>query len=326
MHDLRPMLERFCVLAVLALQPVVAPAQSAWPDRPIRFLVSGAAGGITDSVTRVVTGELAKRLGQSVIVENRPGASGMVAADAAARSPGDGYTFVAVFGSHAVNRTLHPKRPYNDADLTGVSVIGRYPVVLVAAKSLPSSLGALLERARANPDAVTFASGGEGTLSHLAGELLMQSSGVRLTHVPYKGGNTALPDLFAERVGIMFDSISTLGGHTQSGKLNALGVTSHQRSPQMLEVPTFAELGHPLLKVYAWTAILAPAKTPPPILERVSSEIAAVLNLPDIRATLGGGAYGMELIGGTPAQTNQFIDVEEKLWGDVIRKAGIRAQ
>ncbi len=315
-------------LATVALFSVslAAGAQPAWPDRPVKSVVAAAAGGGTDGVARILAGELTKVLGQSVVVENRPGAATMLGAEVVARSPGDGYTFLATFGAHAVNRVLREKRPYNDADLTGVSVMGRYPMVMVAAKSLPRTVGAMLDYARANSGALTFASGGDGTLSHLAAELLMLSSGAKLTHVPYKGGNTALPDLIAGRVGITFDTISTLGPQVKADKLNAIAITGAQRSPLMPEVPTFAESGHPMVTAYAWTAMLTQSKTPPAIVERMSAEIARLLKRPDMIETLGGGIYGMELIGGTPAQANQFLEAEEKLWGDLIRKANIRTQ
>ena len=315
------------LIAFLVLLAVSAPSfAQPWPERPVRMVVAAAAGGPTDAIVRVIGAELGKRIGQPVVVENRPGASGMLATEAVARAPGDGYTFLAVFGSYAVNRVLHPKRPYNDADLTGVSVIGRYPMVLVAAPGLPGTLRGLIEHARANPGALTYASGGEGTLAHLAAEVLMQSTGTKLTHVPYKGGNTALPDLFAGRVGVMFDTVSVLASHVRAQKLQALGISDVRRSSELPQVPTFAESGLDALTAYGWTAVIAPAKTPAPIVERMSAELHALLQRADIKATLGGGAYGMELVGGTPAETNRFIDDEEKRWGDVIRKANIQSR
>lgn len=321
----RTLLQVTIGIAALALS-AAGWAQGSWPERPVRVIVSSAAGGATDAVTRVLMTELAKNLGQPIVVENRPGASGMVAAEAVARAPADGHTFLAVFGSFVANKVLRAKRPYNDSDLTGVSIIGRYPMMLVAATSLPKSVNGLIDHARANPGALTFASGGEGTLSHLAGELLLQSAGVTLTHVPYKGGNTALPDLFAGRVGVMFDTISTLGPHVRSGKLNAIAITSQQRSPLMPDVATFAEAGHPQVTAYAWTGLVTHAKTPPAVMERMSAEIASLLKRADMQATLGGGAFGMELVGGTPAQVNSFFADEERRWGEVVRKAGIKVQ
>ncbi len=310
----------------LAAHSIWAAAQAPWPDRPVKIVVAAAAGGGTDGVARILAAELAKVLGQPVVVENRPGAATMLGAEVVARSPGDGYTFLATFGAHAVSRVLYSKRPYNDADLTGVSVMGRYPMLMVATKSLPRTVGGIVDFARANSGALTFASGGDGTLSHLAAELLMLSSGAKLTHIPYKGGNTALPDLIAGRVGITFDTISTLGPQVKADKLNAIAITGAQRSPLMPDVPTFAESGHPTVTAYAWTMMLTQAKTPPAIVERMSAEIAKLLRRPDMIETLGGGIYGMELIGGTPAQANQFLESEQKLWGDVIRKANIRTQ
>lgn len=314
-----------CVVAALAI-PSVALAQPAWPDRPIRIIAGAAAGGATDGVVRIVATELSKSLGQPVVVENRPGASTMLASEAVARSSPDGYTFLAVFGAYAVNKSLYSKRPFSEEDLTAVSIIGRYPMLLVANKTLPSAVGGLIEEARSKPGILTYVSGGDGSLANLATHLMMGSAGVSLNQIPYKGGNTALPDLIAGRVGMMFDTISTLGPYVRSGKVNALGVTSAQRSPLMPDVPTFAELGHPKVTAYAWTAILTQARTPAPVVERMSGEIAALLKRPDIISTLGGGIYGMDLVGGTPAQANQFIQSEEKLWGDVIKKAGIKPQ
>lgn len=304
--------------------PCLASAQAPWPEKPVRIIIAAAAGGSTDAVTRMIATELTKRLGQSVVAENRPGASGMIATEAVARSPGDGYTFLAVFGAHAVNRVLHPKRPYSDSDLTGVSVYTRYPLLLAANKTLPNTVRGLLDFAKANPGAVTFASGGDGTLAHLSGELFMQSGGVKLTHVPYKGGNTALPDMIAGRVGITFETISVLGVHVKADKLNGLGLTAQERSPLMPEVPTFTELGYPALNYYAWMAMLTQARTPPAIVARMSAEIATALNQPELKATLSGGTYGMEILALSPAQANQFFDAEEKRWGAVIRQGGIR--
>src|SRR5688572_13890540 len=213
---------RFLVVFALVAFSLPASAQPGWPDRPVRIVVAAAAGGATDGVARIIAGELSKVLGQPVVVENRPGAATMLGAEVVARSAGDGYTFLTTFGAHSVNRALRTTRPYNDADLTGVSVMGRYPMLMVAGKSLPRTVGGLVDYARANAGALTFASGGDGTLSHLAAELLMLSSGAKLTHVPYKGGNTALPDLIAGRVGITFDTISTLGPQVKADKLNAI--------------------------------------------------------------------------------------------------------
>lgn len=317
---------RWCWL--LCVLPGLAFGQQTptWPDRPIRVIVSGAAGGTADAIVRPVMAEVSKRLSQQVVVENRPGASGMIAAEAVARANADGYTYLAAFGSHIVNRILQPKRPYSDNDLTGVSIFGRYAMLLAANKSLPNTPRGLLEYVRANPGALTFASGGDGTLSHLAGEMLAQRYAVKLTHVPYKGGNTAVPDLVAGRVGMMFDAVSTLGPHVRSEKLNAIAISASARTPLLPEVPTFAEAGFPEITAYAWTGLLTQAKTPSPIIDRMSEVIVAALNQAELRALLTGGSFGMELIGGTPAQANRFFDDEEARWGEVIRKGGIRAQ
>lgn len=312
------------ILLLLLLFPAIGAAQT-WPDRPLRVIVSGAAGGTADALVRPIMTELSKRLGQSIVVENRAGASGMIAAEAVARSAGDGTTWLAAFGSHIVNRILQPKRPYSDADLTGVSIFGRYGMLLGANKSLPANARALADYARANPGLLTFASGGEGTLSHLAGELFAQSVGAKIVHVPYKGGNTAVPDLIAGRVGIMFDAISTLGPHVRAEKLNPIGISSEKRASLLADVPTFAEAGYPAITAYAWTGLLTQAKTPAAIVERMSAEIVATLAQPELRALLTGDGFGMELIGGTPAQANQFFDAEERRWRAVIEKAGIRA-
>ena len=298
-------------------------AQGPWPDQPVRVVVSSAAGGSTDLVTRMIMPHVAAALGKPVVVENRPGASGMIAAAEVSKAKPDGHTYLAIFGWYAANRTLFPQRQYRESDFTGVTMFGRYPLILVTGQTGPRNLGELLERARAQPGTVTFATGGSGTLSHLMAELFMQSANIRMTHVPYKAGSTAIPDLIGGRVDLTFEQLSILGPHIQSGKMRALGVTSARRSTVTPDIPTLAENGVPGVAGYAWMGLLSLSQAPAAAVQRMSREVVAALRRPEVTQMLTSETYGMEVLAFTPEQTNQFIEAETALWRDVITKGKI---
>ncbi|KJK10238.1 MFS transporter [Burkholderiaceae bacterium 16] len=304
-----------------------ARADAPYPSKPLRVVVPYTPGGVSDAVTRLVMQKLAERLGQPVVVENRPGANGMIGSDNVAKSAPDGYSLVVVVvAAHAINPSLYPKMSFDPVrDLTGVSQIGRIPLLLVSSVQLPpGSVKELVSWGKAHPDKMTFASSGNGSGAHLAGELFSQAVGMRMTHVPYKGVSPALPDLFTGQVAMIFDSVQTMMPQVKAGKLKALAITSPSRWPAAPDVPTMAEAGYPAVTASSWIGLLAPAKTPKAVLDKLSGEMDAVLHQPDVKARLI--EYGIDPVGGTPDQFQAFIKDEAVRWAGVVRKGGIKVE
>ncbi|QQX83512.1 tripartite tricarboxylate transporter substrate binding protein [Cupriavidus necator] len=307
--------------------PLPAMAQGdAYPNRPIRVVVPYTPGGVSDAVTRLVMQKLAQRIGQPVVVENRPGANGMIGSENVARSAPDGYSLLVVVAGHAINPSLYPKMSYDPLkDLTGVSMIGRIPLLLVSSAQLPpTTVKELVGWGKANPAKMTFASSGNGSGAHLAGELFAQSVGMQMTHVPYKGISPALPDLFSGQVAIIFDSVQTMMPQVKAGKVRALAISSPTRWPAAPEVPTMAEAGYPGVTAGSWIGLIAPAMTPPAVQAKLAREMEAVLQQPDVRARLID--YGIDPVGGKPEQFQAFIKAEAVRWGEVVKKGGLRLE
>lgn len=316
------------VFAVSALPglPVLAldNAAAGFPARPVRVVVPYTPGGVSDAVTRLVMHKLSERIGQPVVVENRPGANSMLGSDNVAKSAPDGYSLLVVVAAHVINPSLYPNMKYDPIkDLTGVSEIGRIPLLMVSSAQLPpKSVKELVAWGKANPDKMTFASSGSGSGAHLAGELFAQGTGVAMTHVPYKGISPALTDLFSGQIAVIFDSVQTMIPLAKAGKVRALAITNPKRWPAAPDVPTMAEAGYPNIMPGSWIGVLAPSKTPPAILNKLSAELDAVVHAPDVRAKLID--YGIDPVGGSPEQFQAFIKEEFVRWAGVVQKAGVK--
>jgi tripartite-type tricarboxylate transporter receptor subunit TctC len=295
-------------------------AQSNYPTRAIRVVVPYTAGGNTDVITRGIMKELSRRLGQPIVVDNKPGANSILGTDQVAKAPADGYTLLVAIGALANNQALYKKLPYAATDLAPISLLTRTSLVLATGLPGIKNMEDLSRYASAN--GVTYASSGVGSTAHLLGERLAKTTQLKSPlHIPYKGSVDGMTDLVGGRVTYMFDAVSALGPQIKDGKLTALAVTGENRSPALPAVPTIKELGHGELVSYAWSALLGPANMPAPVLARLSSELSQVLSDPELKARLA--LISTETVGGTPAEAAAFIARETKVNGDVIRALNI---
>ncbi len=297
-----------------------------YPTRPIRLVVPQPPGGPTDIVARLVAQKLSERLGQQVIVDNKPGAGANIGTEIVAKAPKDGYTLVVGTVQQIVNPFLFAALPFDPMkDLAPVSLMTKAYIVLVVNPDVPArTVQELLALAKAKPGGLSWASAGNGSTSHLALELLKVQAGIDATHVPYKGTQPALTDVLGGRVPVMFDGVITSLPHIKSGKLRPLAVASLTRSPLLPDVPTMTEAGVPGFEAVGLATVLAPAGTPQPIIDRLSREIAAVLTTPGVRDQLV--AMGLEVIASTPAQFAAYNEAESRKWGKIIRDAKIQAE
>ncbi len=289
-------------------------AAQGWPTKPVKLIVSYPPGGTVDAVARVIAPRLSERLHQPVVIDNRAGAGGAIGGDAVAKSPADGYTLLLDASNHAQNPALRSKMPFDTLrDLAPVSLLVKVPNVLVVTPSTPyRSVKDLLAQAKAKPGEINFASSGNGSAQHLAGELFQAMGGVRMTHVAYKGGGPALTDVMAGQVPVFFASLASSLPYIQAEKLRAIAVTGKSRSPVLPQLPTVAESGLQGYEVYEWNAILAPRGTPTPVVERLAAELAAVLQEPEVKSRLQ--AMGAEVIGAGPAELERFRRAEIAKW------------
>ena len=300
-----------------------AVAQSDYPGRPIRLIVTVPPGGAADFIARLVGAKISESLGQPVLVENRGGAGGTIAADAVAKAAPDGYTLLQnSITTHGVGPHLYAKLPYDPVkDFAPVSGLAVLPLVMaVNAEIPPRSVAELLGYSKTT--ALNFASSGNGGAPHMAAELFKSVTGASLTHVPYKGSGPAVADLVGGRVQIMFDAAPSLIAHIRSGKLRILGAASEQRNRLLPEVPTFAELGYPKVAVSLWYGLLAPAATPKSAIGRLNAEVTKALAAADVREKLV--AQGAEPMPGTPEAFASFMQEEMTRWGPVVRQAGVK--
>jgi tripartite-type tricarboxylate transporter receptor subunit TctC len=314
-------------LALAALATAAAWAQESYPSKPVRIIVPFAAGGVADLLPRIVGEKLTQKWGQPVVVENKVGAAGNIGMAEGARAAPDGYTLLlAPTGNLTVNPTLFPGLPFDtQRDLAPVTLLAQSPNVLVVHPSVPAkTFKELIAYAKANPDKLNFASPGEGSGAHLAGELLKIEAGITATHVPYKGIAPAVNDLLGGNVQMMFAGISTVLQHVKSGKLVALAIASPKRSPQLPEVPTVAESGLPGFDVTSWYGIVVRSGTPQPVIRKIQHDMAEALQGEDVKAKLAG--LGLEPVGDTPEEFGAIIAAETKKWGEIVRRAGIKPQ
>jgi tripartite-type tricarboxylate transporter receptor subunit TctC len=312
--------------AVLALVFGGAAAAQSFPSKPLRIVVTYPPGGGADLVARLIAPKMAEALGQPVIVENKPGASGQIGAAEVARAAPDGYTLMLDASSYAVNPSLYQKLPYDPAKaFTAIAVIVRFPNVLVVTPGFPAKdVKDLIATAKGKPGSISYASSGNGSAQHLAGALFGQRAGVDITHIPYKGGGPALNDVIGGQVPIFFANMASSLPHVKGGKLRALAITGSKRSPALPEAPTMSEAGVPGYEVYEWNAIFAPAGTPADVVARIADATARAVQAPEFRERIA--ALGGELTGFGPAESERFVRGQTELWGKVVREGGIKVE
>jgi tripartite-type tricarboxylate transporter receptor subunit TctC len=311
-------------LLAATVLPTAALAQ-AWPGKqPIKLVAVFPPGGSVDQVSRILAPALQAQLGQTVIVENKGGASGSIGAGQVAASPADGYTFAVVFDSHAVNPALQPNLPFDTRkDLATVAMLGTSPMVISTHADTPyKTFADVVAAVKANKN-VSYGTIGNGSLGHLAVTLLAKGNGFDLTHVPYRGGGPLMQDAIAGHVPLSIGSIFVAKPHIDSKRLRPLVVTTDKRSPQLPDVPTLAESGYAGFNAPAWWAVLAPAKTPPEIVARMNAEINKAMQQPDVAAKLA--AQGITVNLGTPAAGQAFIERQIDTWAQVVKANNIKA-
>ncbi len=303
-----------------ALWSTIAVAQS-YPTKPIRIIVGYPAGGPTDMIARTVAQKLSPALGQQVIVDNRPGASGMIGAELAVKAPPDGYTLLTVPITYAVTPSVFPKMPYDaEKDLAPVALVAAAPFILVVHPTLPvKTVKDLIALAKSRPGQINYASASAGGMPHLAGELFNIMAGVKLTHIPYKGAAPATIDLLAGQVSLMVNNMLSAMPHVKSGKLRAVAVTSAKRSSAVPELPTVAET-IPGFEASGWYGAFAPAATPREIIAKLNGEINRLMRQPDVAQRLAGD--GVEAVTMTPAEFGTYLHSEIVKWGKVVKISG----
>jgi tripartite-type tricarboxylate transporter receptor subunit TctC len=296
-----------------------------YPAKTVRFIVPYAAGGGVDIVTRTLAQKLTEQAGQSFVVENRPGGNANIASEAVAKAAPDGYTLLMGSPANAVNGSLYKKLPYDVLrDFAPVSLIGYGPLILVVHPSVPArTVTELVALCKAQPGQLSYASGGNGTSQHLAGELLRVTTGIAVVHVPYKGAAPALVDLIGGQIAFMFNNTLEVLPYVKAARLRALAAASAQRSAVLPELPTFAQSGYPGFEATVWWGVLAPAATSKDVVEKLSTEIVKAMHAPDMKEKFS--ALGAETTGSTPAQYAEFLKQEVTKWAGVIKASGIRA-
>ena len=314
----------FCTTALLVLHDLAC-AQT-YPSKPIRMIVGFAPGGGTDVTARAIAPLLSDRLGQRVVVDNRPGADGVVGSDIVAKSPPDGYTLLMVNSGHTVNASMYKKLPYDTLkDFAPITLVAMIANLLVVHPSLPAtSVAELVRLARARPGAINYASGGYGSSAHLAVELFKKTTHTEMVHVPYKSGGLVAVALLAGEVEVSFNTIPSLITYVKAGRLRALAVSTPQRSLSLPAVPTIAERGYPGFSASGLAGIIAPAGTPREVMERIQTEVAGLLKQSAVVERFI--ALGLEPVGNTPAEFDQFIRSDSEKWKQLIRELKISPQ
>jgi len=310
------------VVAVQALPLVGIVHAEDYPAHAIRVIVPFSPGGAVDGPMRLIAQELGKRLGQPVVVENKPGAGATIGSDIVAKAPADGYTLLLASQTNAISATLYKKLPFDPVgDFTPVTLIGREPGVVVVNPAVPAkTLQEFVAYVKANPGKVDYASSGNGSGQHLFAALLASRTGMRMNHVPYRGSGQATTDLLSGVVAMAIPGTAGMVGHIKAGKLRALAVTGAKRSPQLPDVPTVSESGVPGYEAYVWMGLLAPKGTPAAIVERLNRDVADVLGEDDVKRYMANA--GIEIVGSTSADFGTFFRAERDRWAQVIRDTG----
>ena len=317
---------RISTLLSLALaSPLAALADAAYPDKPVKFVVPYPPGGGTDVVARIVQQRLQAALGQSIVIENKGGAGGSLGTDIVAKSAPDGYTVLFTLSSHTINPAIFPKLPYDTLkDFEPVGLVASLPQLLAANMAVPvRSVADVVAQAKAAPDKFSFASVGNGSPGHLAGELMVLRTGAPMAHIPYRGGGPAVTDVIGGQVPLLWVSIPAAAAQVKAGKLRALAVSTTKRSPAFPDVPTMQEAGVADFEVDSWYAMLVPAKTPRAIIDRLNKALNTVLAEPAIRAQLLD--QGADAVGGTPEALAKVIAAEVPKWVKLAKDANIKA-
>ncbi len=312
------------------LKPVIAAcalaaglAHAAFPERPITLVVPYAPGGAADAVARVVATRLGIKLGTSVVVDNKAGASGTIGASFVAKAPADGYTMLYDATPHSINPHLFPKMPYASNALQPLSLVMLAPNVLIVRADAPfKNVGELIAKAKAQPGKINFASGGSGTVQRLAAELFRQQLGLDMVHVPYKSGGPAITDVMGGQVDFMFGTVAATYPHVSGGKLRALAVSAPERSKRLPDVPTVAEAAVPGYEAFEWNGVFLPAGTPVPVATQLQQALQEVLKEDEVKQRLAD--MGAQPIGSTPAEFAAFLKKEDAKWGEVVKKGNIK--
>jgi tripartite-type tricarboxylate transporter receptor subunit TctC len=316
-------LTRWLAVAAVATLLFGGAAHAAdYPSRSIRVVVPFSPAGAVDGPMRLIAQELGKRLGQAVVVENKPGAGATIGTDVVAKAPPDGYTLLLASQTNAISATLYSKLPFDPIeDFAPITLIGREPGVVVVNPAVPAkSLQAFIAYVKAHPGEVNFASSGNGSGQHLFAALLASKTGMKMNHVPYRGSGQATTDLLSGVVSMAIPGTAGMVGHIKAGRLRALAVTGAARSPQLPDVPTVMESGVPGYEAYVWMGLLAPKGTPPAIVERLNREVAAVLGEDAVKRYMANA--GIEIVGSTSADFGTFYRAERDLWAKVIHDTG----
>jgi len=305
----------------------LARAESNYPNHPLQLVVTVPPGGAADLVARLIGAKLGEALGQTVVISNRGGAGGTIAAAAVAKSDPDGYTLLLnTIATHGIGPHIYANLPYNPAkDFAPVILVAKLPLIMTVNADLPAqSVKDVIALAKARPGELSFASAGNGGAPHLAGELFKSLTGTDLLHVPYRGSGPAVVDLVAGRIAIMFDAAPSLLPFITAGKLRVLAAASPERHRLLPDIPTFAELGFPGMDIALWYGIAAPAGTPQPIVQRLNAELLKILDMSDIRKSLT--EQGADIKSGTPEDFGAFMRAEQARWGVVVKQAGIKPE
>lgn len=328
-HFLRRRLALLAAMSTFSLGSLLAPgavqAQATYPDKPIRFLVPYPPGGGTDVIARIVQPRLQAVLGQPIVIENRGGAGGSVGTDVVAKAAPDGYTVLFTLSSHTINPAIFPKLPFDtQKDFEPVGLVASLPQLLAANPNVPvRNVAELIAQAKAQPNKFAYASVGNGSPGHLAGELTDIRMGTKMQHIPYRGGGPAVTDVIGGQVPLLWVSIPAAAQFVKSGKLKALAVSTTKRSTAFPDVPTMQEAGVSDFEVDSWYAMLVPARTPRPVIERLNRALNTVLQEPAVRAQLLD--QGAEAVGGTPEDLGRVIAAELPKWAKLAKDAGIKA-
>lgn len=319
---------RLCTLSLLLTAAFAGPTHAQdYPVRPVKLVVGFAAGGSTDKLARALAQQMGEGLGQTVVIENKPGAAGNLAAEAVATAAPDGYTlFMATLSSQAINPHLYAKLKFDPIkSFEPVALVAKYPLLLVVPPQLQiSSVAGLVDYARANPGRTFFASSGSGSPAHLAGEIFKAEARIDVQHVPYRGGGPAMLALMANEAQFGFETIPSAIGHARGGKLKGLAVTSDGRSSAAPELPTMREAGYRNFSVTSWAGLLAPAGTPKDVVARLNRAVNQALASAALKTTLA--QDGAESVGGVAADFTKFMNDEHRYWGEVVQKSGAKAE
>ncbi len=316
---------RWCACALMAFLAGAGMSSAAYPERPIRLIISSAAGGSPDVVTRILAAELGKQMGQQFVIDNRPGGAQTIGTEMVVHAVPDGYTIgYANVVTLAINKSLLPEQPYDpDRDL---AIIGQFLStynLLAVNNALPvKSVKELIAYAKKYPGKLLNASAGNGTTGHLGGELFKIMTGTQITHVPYKGSPQGIQDLIGGQVQLMFDNLTSISPHVRSGKVRGLGVSSLKRSPVLPDIPTISEAGVPGYETNAWGGLVAPIATPRAIIMKLNAEVNKALQSPTLRERYA--QIEAEPVGGTPEQFAQYVKKETVKWADVVKKSGAK--